>query len=341
MLKSIETTGRTEEDAISAALFQLGLERDDVSVEVLERAKSGFLGFGSNPAKVRVSYEEENGTPKSLKDLMEEEVLSTAKTPAPKPEKAASAFHSAPAPRPEPKPAQSVRPEPKKEQESPAVQAVEEETILAAKPGMRPPQPRPERRRSEPKPRRAPRPEERPQAGDELVMQAPPKPREPVIVTPAAEDDEKANRIKDFLTGLLERLEVQAVPDVYATSEGGYKVILQGENLGTIIGRRGETLDAIQQLTSYALNHGQSKRTRVHVDAEGYRAKREESLRRLAVKMAGKAVKYRRNMTLEPMNAYERHVIHTALQDYPNVSTYSTGVDPNRRTVVAYTPGQK
>ena len=86
------------------------------------------------------------------------------------------------------------------------------------------------------------------------------------------------------------------------------------------------------------MNRGAAKRVRIHVDAENYRAKREESLQRLAVKVAGKVVKFRKNMALEPMNAYERHVIHTALQDYPNVSTYSTGVDPNRRTVVAYSP---
>ena len=115
----------------------------------------------------------------------------------------------------------------------------------------------------------------------------------------------------------------------------------RGKELGAIIGRRGETLDAIQQLTSYTVNRGQSKRVRIHVDAEGYRAKREESLQRLAVKVAGKVVKYRKNMTLEPMNAYERHVIHTALQDFKGVTTYSTGVEPNRRTVVAYAPHQR
>ena len=156
----------------------------------------------------------------------------------------------------------------------------------------------------------------------------------------APTDDPKAARIREFLAGLMEHLQVEAVPDIYV-SENGYKVILQGRGLGAIIGRRGETLDAIQQLTNYAVNHGQSKRVRIHIDAEGYRAKREESLQRLAVKVAGKVVKYRKNMTLEPMNAYERHVIHAALQDYPNVTTYSTGVEPNRRTVVAYAPGQK
>jgi len=160
-------------------------------------------------------------------------------------------------------------------------------------------------------------------------------------VTPAAEDDARAAQIRTFLTGLMEHLNVEAEPEIFVTDEGNYKVILQGKDLGAIIGRRGETLDAIQQLTSYSVNRGLSKRVRIHVDAEGYRAKREESLQRLAVKVAGKVVKYRKNMTLEPMNAYERHVIHTALQDYPNVTTYSTGVEPNRRTVVAYAPGQK
>ena len=141
--------------------------------------------------------------------------------------------------------------------------------------------------------------------------------------------------------GLLEQMESAAEIHIYLLEKGRYKVILEGKNLGALIGRRGETLDAIQQLTNYSVNRGQSKRVRIHVDAEGYRAKREESLVRLAQKVAGKVVKYRRNVTLEPMNAYERHVIHAALQDYPNVTTYSTGVEPNRRTVVAYAPGQK
>ena len=154
-------------------------------------------------------------------------------------------------------------------------------------------------------------------------------------------EDEKAAQIVEFLTGLLRHMGSEAQVKVYRNEEGRYKAVLEGEKLGALIGRRGETLDAIQQLTSYTVNRGQSKRVRIHVDAEGYRAKREESLQRLAVKVAGKVVKYRKNMTLEPMNAYERHVIHTALQDFKGVTTYSTGVEPNRRTVVAYAPHQK
>ena len=328
MEKWIETTGRTEEDAISAALFQLGLQRDDVSVEVVERAKSGFLGFGGNPAKVRVRYEDDNGTPRPLRDPFEEVLLSTVKE----------------------EPVEQQPAEEKKGEEPAAEKTagheeaatVEEETILAAKPGWQPPKSRSDAARASRRER--PAKKERParetlQEGDEVLIGAAPGEEEPLA--PAPEGDEKAEKIVAFLSGLLERLEVEAVPQVFISGEGSYKVILQGKDLGAIIGRRGETLDAIQQLTSYAVNHSQSKRVRIHVDAEGYRAKREESLRRLAVKVAGKVVRYRKNMTLEPMNAYERHVIHTALQDYPNVTTYSTGVEPNRRTVVAYAPGQK
>ena len=280
MRKWIETTGRSEEDAIAAALFQLGLDRDDVSVEVLERAKSGFLGFGGNPAKVRVSYEVPD--------------------------------EDAPAAPEQPEPAQQAEPAPVSQSE---------------------PKTEPAGGELEP--------------GDELLIGREEEQSAPVQeekaqdgLEPAEADDPRAVRIREFLTGLMEHLHVQAVPEIYV-NERGYQVVLQGHGLGAIIGRRGETLDAIQQLTNYSVNRGQSKRVRIHVDAEGYRAKREESLQRLAVKVAGKVVKYRKNMALEPMNAYERHVIHAALQDYPNVTTYSTGVEPNRRTVVAYAPEQK
>ena len=281
MRKWIETTGRSEEDAIAAALFQLGLDRDDVSVEVLERAKSGFLGFGGNPAKVRVSYE-----------VPDEDTPAAPEQPEP--------VHQEEEPAPAPKP--ELKAEPAGGQLEP---------------------------------------------GDELLIGREEEQSAPIqeekdqdALEPAGADDPRAARIREFLTGLMEHLHVQAVPEIYV-NERGYQVVLQGHGLGAIIGRRGETLDAIQQLTNYSVNRGQSKRVRIHVDAEGYRAKREESLQRLAVKVAGKVVKYRKNMTLEPMNAYERHVIHAALQDYPNVTTYSTGVEPNRRTVVAYAPGQK
>ena len=142
-------------------------------------------------------------------------------------------------------------------------------------------------------------------------------------------------KIEVFIKGLLEHMGSDAVPHA-GKDEDCYRVDLVGPSLGMLIGRRGETLDAIQHLTNYSINRDNSKRTRINVDAECYREKREESLKRLAMKVAGKVVKYRRNITLEPMNAYERHVIHATLQDVPDVTTFSTGSEPNRRVVVSY-----
>ena len=275
MREFIDVTGKTEEEAISKALAQLGLDRDDVSVEILERAKSGFLGIGSSPARVRVYHGPEDG------------------------EKTAPKAEAKPEPEPRQETKKEFRPEPKPRREKPRKQEPRED---------RPAAPRAEA------PRPAPVPVD---LGEEV-------------------DDEKSRAIRTFLTGLLEHMECSAEIRVYPPEKGRYKVILEGKQMGTLIGRRGETLDAIQQLTSYSVNRSGGSRVRVQLDAEGYREKREQSLQHLAKKVAGKVVKYRRSVTLEPMNAYERHVIHTALQDVPGVTTYSTGTEPNRRVIVAY-----
>lgn len=207
MTKFIEVTGKTEEEAIASALAQLELSRDEVSVEILERAKSGFLGIGASPALVRVSYE---------------------------------------------------------------------------------------------------------------------------VV------DSQRDKVERYLRGLLDYMGVDAQIEITQRENGGLTANLSGNGMGAVIGRRGETLDAIQHLVNYSVNRGNDKRMHISVDAENYRSKREESLVHLAEKMAAKAVKYKRSMALEPMNSYERHVIHTALQNYEGVSTSSTGTEPNRRVVVSY-----
>ncbi len=277
----VDVTGKNEDEAISKALSQLGMERDDVSVEVLERAKSGFLGIGSCPAKVRVYYGEEE-------------------EPQPKPE---------PVQKPGPKPVQRPGPKPVQRPEEKTEKPIESERRPEKKQPRREPQPKPE----------------------EEVQKEPPA---PVQALGDEVDDEKAQAIKKFLSGLLEQMDSVAEVKVYLPEKGRYKVILEGQGLGALIGRRGETLDAIQQLTSYAVNRT-GVRVRVQLDAENYRAKREQSLYHLAHKVAAKVVRYHRSFTLEPMNAYERHVIHTALQDFEGVVTHSTGVDPNRRVVVS------
>lgn len=261
MLKYLDKTAKTEDEALSAALRELGLDRDDVSVEILERAKSGFLGIGASPAVIRVTYE-----------VPDEPIA----PPEPVVEKAVEK----PAPEPPREKAPEVR-APKNNQRQ----------------GQRPPA---------------------------------------VVTKPDCGDDEFKREAVDFLAGLLERMGVSAEMTVSDRENGGILINLNGSSMGSVIGRRGETLDAIQHLTNYAVNHGSDKRRHISVDAENYRAKREESLVHLAEKMAAKVLKYKRSMALEPMNSYERHVIHTALQDFEGVSTASTGTEPNRRVVISY-----
>jgi spoIIIJ-associated protein len=121
--------------------------------------------------------------------------------------------------------------------------------------------------------------------------------------------------------------------------DGNISVELIGDDMGPLIGRHGETLDALQYLTSQVVNSGEEKRVRVVVDSKNYRKKREEILTAMAVRTAEKAVKFRRNFTLEPMNSFERHVVHTALQDYKGVTTSSVGNEPRRCVVVMSVEG--
>ncbi len=295
MIKFIDVTGKTEDEAIQSALAQLKMDRDDVSVEILERAKAGFLGIGSAPARVRVSYD----------DGKAEEVKPAPQPAAPKPEKKVE-------PAPTSKPAVPLY--------APEVLQKKGSSDQKSEKSDRPA--REERRERAPRAERAERPAPQPK---------------PVVDLGEECHDEKSEQIRAFLKGLLEHMDSNAEVKVYESEKGRYKVFLEGDKLGALIGRRGETLDAIQQLTNYSINRGSEKnRARVQVDAENYREKREQSLERLAEKVAGKVTKYRRNVTLEPMNAYERHVIHTALQDTPGVTTFSIGTEPNRRVVVSY-----
>ena len=256
MEKSIITTGKTIDDAVEAALKQLGLTRDDVSYQVLALPKSGFLGIGAVPAKVQVTYEA-----------------------------------------PDLKPAAPV-------EEKPAAPKVALSSASRSKP-------------------KAPKAEKVKEVKEERTY-AP------------AEPGSNEEKIEQFLKGLLENMGSKAVPHAWREEDNSYRVHLTGEGLGFLIGRRGETLDAIQHLANYAVNRDVEGHIRINVDAEDYRQKREDSLRRYARKKAQQVLKNRRRITLEPMNAYERHVIHASLQDMENITTHSTGTEPNRRVVIEY-----
>ena len=291
MEKMIVATGKTIDLAIESALTQLGLDRDSVSVQVLQQAKSGFLGLGAQPAKVQVTYEAPDPVPEKPKSALGSASRSKPKA-KPVVEKKPEAPKPAPAPAPAPAPKAEKKAEPKKEQ------------------------PKKEKKAEQPK--------------------APKEPKEvkaPRVYTPA-EPGSTEEKIETFIKGLLEHMDSKAIPHAVKENENTYFVELVGEDLGFLIGRRGDTLDAIQHLANYTINRGVEGHIRINVDAECYRQKREDSLRRYARKKAQQVLKARRRTTLEPMNAYERHVIHAALQDMDNITTHSTGTEPNRRVVI-------
>ena len=315
MEKSIIATGKTIDAAVEAALQQLGLTRDDVTYQVLALPKSGFLGIGAVPAKVQVTYEAPDEKPAAPKVAL------------------SSASRSKPKAKPEPKP--EAKPEPKPE----------------PKPEAKPAEPKPEKAKAESKPEKpkAPKAEKTEKAEKPARAEKPAKVREPREPKPErvrapreeqtyapAQPGSNEEKIEVFIKGLLENMGSPAVPHAWQTEEGTYRVDLTGEGLGFLIGRRGETLDAIQHLANYAVNRNVEGHIRINVDAEAYRQKREDSLRRYARKKAQQVLKARRRTTLEPMNAYERHVIHAALQEMDNITTHSTGTEPNRRVVIEY-----
>ena len=236
MARKIEVTGKTIDEAIEKGLRELGLEREDVTVEVLENPKSGFLGIGAVPAKILMKEFSLDGD-----DEIEEEVKEEA--PAKKEKK-------------------------------------EKKTAVAS-----------------------------------------------------ANNSDAA----EFLGKVLSFICDDAHVEEKQGEDGSVSLEIVGPNLGGIIGRRGETLDALQHITNLVINRGSSEKKRITLDAENYRAKRSESLDRFARRAASQVLKYKRNKALEPMNAYERHIVHVALQGMENISTSSVGVEPNRRVIINYT----
>ena len=295
MEKTLIASGKTIDLAIESALTQLGLDRDSVSVMVLQQAKAGFLGFGAQPAKVQVTYE----------------------APDPLPEQPKVALSSASRSKPKAKPV-APKAEPK---------------VEAPKPQKAPEAPK-EVKKEEPK--KAPKENKAPKAPKEnKEPKAPKAPKVQKEYAPA-EPGSVEEKIETFLKGLLEHMGSQAVPHAWKENENTYMVELVGDDLGYLIGRRGDTLDALQHLSNYTINRGIEGHIRINVDAEAYRQKREDSLRRYATKKAQQVLKAHRRTTLEPMNAYERHVIHATLQDMDRITTYSVGTEPNRRVVIEY-----
>ena len=295
-MRSVESSAKTMEEAVTQGLEKLGVSFADVKIDILDEGSKGFLGIlGGKPVVVRLTVREDaEGSDDVLSSVgLEEAVKAPEKKPARKrAQKPAAEKTEKPAR--EPQPAKAEKP------------------VKAEKPA----------KAEKPTAAEAPKPEKKPEAPVQAAENA------------DFEADSAEARAKDFLSDGTRLMGVEVSVNVHRDEEGNVRVDMFGDTLGILIGRRGETLDALQYLTSLYVNRGRDEYTRVTLDTENYRAKREESLRRLANRMANRAVKTGRKVVMEPMNPYERRILHSALQQNDAVTTHSEGEEPNRHVVI-------
>ena len=340
-MKTYESSAKTIEEAIDAGLSALGAAISDVDVQIIDEGSKGLFGlFGSRLAKVRLT----------LKEAEEDLLALTEDKPKAKP---AAKPQPKPAPKAEQKP--EAKPAVKEEAVAEAAEAAAEATETAELPKPVQRKPRQPKQPKEPKEAKegGERPARQPKAKQPkadkpekeareprkpLPPKEPVKPMEKPVITMIPDDqvvaDSAAGKAQAFLKELTHLMGVDVEVAVGNDPDGNVFVQMTGDTLGILIGRRGETLDALQYLTSLKVNRGQEGYTRVTLDTENYRAKREETLIRLANRMANHAVKTGRKVSIEPMNPYERRIIHSALQANEAVDTHSEGEEPNRHVVI-------
>jgi len=319
-LRSIEITGKTVKEAINAGLAQLGCNSADVDIQVLEMGTPGLFGLFGKPAKVKLTVKEKAAAlDLEMPVFSLDQSSGKRKEKQPKPEK-----------KEEKKPEKKTEPkaEPAAEPVEPAENSESAENNEAAAEQPKPEKKRRNRRKGDKKPAA-----ETAEKADSEEAQAAPVETEPFVATPEEELTEETKSARAFLQGLTEKMGVPAQIEV-CQGEEQLRMVLSGENMSILIGRRGETLDALQYLTSLNVNRGREDYLRVSLDTENYRAKREEALRKLAVRMAGRCKKSGRRVALEPMNPYERRILHSALQADPDVTTHSEGEEPYRRVII-------
>ena len=349
-MKTYEATGKNYEEALQNGLNALHATISDVTVETLEEGSKGLFGlFGSKPCKLRLTLhevEEEVEEDDPLADL-----LSSVKVEAPKP-----AAQPKPQPKPvQPKPAQPKPAQPKPAQEKPAevkveakVEAPVEAPAVEAAPAVTDaapaadaaerPAPVQRKRNDRPKKDKPRQPKVEGESAPKPERKPPAAPLEKPVVTMIPDEQidpaSPVGQAQSFLKELTHLMGVDVTVAMGTDAENNIFAQMTGDTLGILIGRRGETLDALQYLTSLRINKGQDHYTRVTLDTENYRAKREDTLIRLANRMANRAVKTGRKVSLEPMNPYERRVIHSALQPNELVDTHSEGEEPKRHIVI-------
>ena len=311
MNRSIEASGKTVKDAIQNGLTELGCTLDEVETSVIDMGSPGLFGMFGKPAKVRLTVKGEDHSFDIEMPVftLDQPGQGGRKRGEKKRERAPKAESAAP---------QQSAAEPIEEaQESAPAEQPKEKEKRERKPRAR-------------KERKEAVQEERPEP---VTIAAPAEPAEPFVAMADEELSETAKNARSFLQGLTDKMGVPAEIAVCERPEQ-LRMLLSGENMSILIGRRGETLDALQYLTSLNVNRGREEYLRVSLDTENYRAKREEALRKLAVRMANRAKKSGRRVALEPMNPNESRILHSALQNDPEVTTHSEGEEPYRRVII-------
>ena len=300
-----EITAKTVDEAITKACLEFGISSDNLEIEVVREGTSGFFGIGSKPAIIRVRRKAEEEEFNILEELKKEAVRKEPKKEPckdikkePKKEPKKEVKKDAPKP-------------PKKENNKPAEKEVVKEAV------------------KEPAVKEAP-------VKKETKQEVKKEEKKPVVRT----DEQVAAMKKDaekFLAGVFKAMELPVdIQIVYDKENDSLDINFDGEDMGILIGKRGQTLDSLQYLTSLVVNKEQENYVRVKLDTEDYRSRRKDTLENLARNIAFKVRKTRKAVVLEPMNPYERRIIHSALQGNKYVETYSEGNEPYRHVVVVY-----
>lgn len=293
-MEYIRVSAKTVDDAITEASIQLETSSDNIEYEIVEKGSAGFLGFGSKPAVIRARKKE--GVP----EVNFEEEIQIPVKPVVKPA-------SKPAPKPVEKSAEKTfsKPAPKASKKEAVREPVKETSKESVK------------------------------ENTQSISEEMPKKGKKASEGKAPIDKEGAiKRAEEFLEGTLHAMNMEVVIKASFDEEDTLNIELDGAEMGVLIGKRGQTLDSIQYLTSLVVNKGNGAYVRVKVDTEDYRRRRKETLENLAKNIAAKVRRTKKPVFLEPMNPYERRIIHSALQNNPYVSTHSEGEEPYRKVVV-------
>lgn len=301
----MQFSAKTKNEAITKACIELGVSSDQLDIQVVSEGSSGFFGIGSKPAIIKARKVEDNSEEKEI-----EKIVDAVKLDAFKKE-------------------ETVK-ETKKSVEKSVLRQNEVKAEIKAEKTRKP------KEEKQPKPAKEKQLKER-SAKEKPVKEKPVKVSKPIeIITDPEEIRDIEERAFVFLRDVFASMnlgEVQ-ITSKYNTTDGCLEVAFEGEDMGILIGKRGQTLDSLQYLTSLVVNKGKADYIRVKLDTEDYRRRRKETLENLARGIAYKVKKTRKPVVLEPMNPYERRIIHSALQGNKFVETVSEGEEPYRHVVV-------